>query len=81
MPAKPGIFTAAMAAAHPTQGFGTTENELVIYMLYFGWAYVGLLFKLAERAFRKLPIVLYLGCVGCAAAMAAVNIPGLAGCK
>lgn len=60
-------------------GFGTTENELVIYMLYFGWAYVGLLFKLAERAFRKLPIVLYLGCVGCAAAMAAVNIPGLAG--
>ncbi len=61
-------------------GWGTAENGLVLYSLYFGWAFVVLLFNLADMLQTKLgvsfllPSVTAVSCVF----MLAVNIPSLA---
>lgn len=61
-------------------GWGTQENGLILYSLYFGWAFMALLFQLAEKAEDKLktrfllPAVTVVACVG----MLAVNLPGMA---
>lgn len=59
-------------------GWGTAENGLVLYTLYFSWAYLSLIFLLAEKVFaqwKPLRISLY---GVCAAAMLVVNIPAIA---
>ena len=37
-------------------GWGTKENGLILYALYFGWAYLVLLFQLIVNACEKLKI-------------------------
>lgn len=58
-------------------GWGTYENSLVIYNLYFGWAYIGLVFRLFQKLCGKRGKVLLAACVAAGTAMAAVNIRGL----
>ena len=60
-------------------GWGTSENGLILYALYFGWAYLALLFQLVEKAEAWLKIK-NLTCVVsavCAVWLAAVNIPAI----
>ncbi len=58
-------------------GWGTSENGLILYSLYFGWPYLVLLFQLAEKIEEKLrvkfiiPILSVIACVG----MLIINIP------
>ena len=35
-------------------GWGTKENGLILYALYFGWAFLVLLFQLIEKVESKL---------------------------
>jgi hypothetical protein len=59
-------------------GWGAAENGLVLYTLYFSWAFLSLVVMAIEKLFAGLPplkLFLYiLGIVG----LAAVNIPGIA---
>lgn len=60
-------------------GWGTAENGLILYSLYFGWPYLVLLFQLAEKIEEKLrvkfviPILSVIACVG----MLIINIPAI----
>lgn len=60
-------------------GWGTGENGLILYGLYFGWAFLALLVQLVETIERKcnvnflLPVI----CIGGAVALAAVNFPAI----
>jgi hypothetical protein len=58
-------------------GWGTAENGLILYSLYFGWAYFCLAFLAVEKLFTAWPFgrnaVLSLAI----AALAYVNIPGI----
>lgn len=60
-------------------GWGTQENGLILYSLYFGWAYMVLLFQLAEKAEEKLKTCFLLPAATAAACagMLAVNVPGM----
>lgn len=60
-------------------GWGVSENGMVIYMAYFGWAYVCLAFKLLERALAKYPAAVPAACACAAGLLLSVNIPGLEG--
>ncbi|MDR1735176.1 MAG: hypothetical protein LBR73_09910 [Oscillospiraceae bacterium] len=58
-------------------GWGTAENGLILYSLYFGWSYTALLVLLAEKLlarFYKIRAVLYLTA---ALAAVSVNLPAL----
>lgn len=60
-------------------GWGTKENGLILYALYFGWAFLALLFQLVEKIEEKLRIK-YLTCaccIGCGAVLAVVNFPAI----
>lgn len=55
-------------------GWGTRENGLILYTLYFGWAYLILLFRLAERLFKKaLPIAIITAIL----ILLSINIPSM----
>lgn len=58
-------------------GWGTPENGLIIYGLHFGWAYIGLLFKLLDRIFDKYPAILLCACSIMGVAMLSINLPGI----
>ena len=60
-------------------GWGTKENGLILYALYFGWAFLLLLFQLVEKISDKLNMkfLVPVFSIGCAAALAAVNIPAV----
>ena len=61
-------------------GWGTSENGLILYSLYFGWAFFVLIFQLVEKMEEKLrvkfivPAFSILGSV----VMLIYNIPGIA---
>lgn len=60
-------------------GWGTSENGLILYSLYFGWAYLVLLFQLVDRIEQTLRIK-YLTAVCAIAASVSlliVNIPAI----
>ena len=40
-------------------GWGTIDNGLMLYTLYFGWAYVAMVFQLLDRLFRQAPPLKY----------------------
>lgn len=40
-------------------GWGTVENGLILYTLYFAWAYISLVFMFIERVFKKYKIFRY----------------------
>ena len=60
-------------------GWGTAENGLILYTLYFGWAYLVLLFRLAVTVCEKLkagfavPVISAIACL----IMLVYNIPAV----
>lgn len=60
-------------------GWGTQENGLILYSLYFGWAFLVLLFQLVEKIESKLNLkfLLPIVSIGCAVTLAVVNIPAI----
>lgn len=61
-------------------GWGTQENGLILYALYFGWAFFVLLFQLIEKIGDKLKLPWLLPTISIAGviAFAAVNFPAIA---
>jgi hypothetical protein len=60
-------------------GWGTQENGLILYALYFGWAFLVLLFQLVEKIESKLSIQFLVPVVTMVAAVAllVINIPAI----
>lgn len=60
-------------------GWGTKENGLILYALYFGWAFFVLLFQLVEKIENKMNVtfVTPILSLGCTVALAVVNIPAI----
>lgn len=60
-------------------GWGTMENGLVLYTLYFGWAFISLLFQLAQWFADKLGLKLLLPALSILAAIVLllINIPAI----
>ena len=60
-------------------GWGTKENGLILYALYFGWAFLVLLFQLVEKIENKLNVkfLVPVFSIGCAVVLAVVNIPAI----
>ena len=58
-------------------GWGTTENGLILYSLYFGWAFLVLIYQLIEWVFNKIRLgfVTPIVCVGMSAFLLYKNIP------
>lgn len=60
-------------------GWGTAENGLILYALYFGWPFLVLLFQMIERIEDKLNMrfLVPVFSIGCAFVLAAFNIPAV----
>ncbi len=60
-------------------GWGTMENGLILYSLYFGWAFFVLLFQLVEKieSIFKVKFITPILSAVCAVVLAAVNIPAI----
>ena len=60
-------------------GWGTKENGLILYTLYFGWAFLVLLFQLVEKIENKLntKFLVQVFSIGCAVVLAVINIPAI----
>ena len=58
-------------------GWGTAENGLVLYSLYFAWSFLTLLFMGIEKFFRKLPSLKYTIYAVLIIYLALVNIPAI----
>ena len=60
-------------------GWGTAENGLILYALYFGWAYLVLLFQLVEKIETTLRIKYLTVVCGIAASggLLVLNIPAI----
>lgn len=60
-------------------GWGTQENGLILYALYFGWAFLILLFQLVEKIESKLNIKFLIPVVTMVAVIAllVINIPAI----
>jgi hypothetical protein len=60
-------------------GWGTKENGLILYALYFGWAFLVLLFQLVEKIESKLNIKFLIPVVTMVAVIAllVINIPAI----
>lgn len=60
-------------------GWGTWETGLILYALYFGWAYFLLLFRLIEKIAEKIHAAWLTPLVLCAAAALMLwdNLPGI----
>ena len=60
-------------------GWGTKENGLILYALYFGWAFLVLLFQLAEKIESKLNMkfLVLVGTIVLVVALLVVNIPAI----
>lgn len=60
-------------------GWGTWENGLILYSLYFGWVYFLLLYRLLERLAEKLHAhwLTPIGTLAAAAGMLYLNVPAI----
>ena len=60
-------------------GWGSPENGMILYSLYFGWAFLLPLFRLAERTGEKLGLPLLTPAVSCTivAVLGFLNIQGI----
>jgi len=58
-------------------GWGTAENGLILYTLYFSWAFVCLLFKLAHSLLHKHPNLKKAAYVTAFLPMLAINLYGI----
>lgn len=70
------VFSAAILLL---MGWGTAENGLILYSLYFGWSFLVLLFQLVEKIEEKLraKFLVPLLSVAGAISLAAVNLPAI----
>ncbi len=70
------VFSAVMLFG---LGWGTRENGLILYALYFGWAFLVLLFQLVEWVEDKLhtKILVPIISLGMAISFAVINIPAI----
>lgn len=61
-------------------GWGTKENGLILYALYFGWAFLVLLFQLVEAIEDKLNVkfLVPIFSIGCTVVLILINIPAIA---
>lgn len=60
-------------------GWGTAENGLILYELYFGWAFLVLLFQLVEKIEDRLNVnfLVPVFSIGSAVILAVINIPAI----
>ena len=60
-------------------GWGTKENGLILYALYFGWAFLVLLFQLVEKTGKrfKMKFLLPSICIGAILVLNIINIPAM----
>lgn len=58
-------------------GWGTSENGLILYTLYFSWAYVSLAFLLVEKALQRWKRARYAAYAAGIAALVWINLPGI----
>ena len=58
-------------------GWGAAENGMVLYTLYFFWAYAALLYRLLLRVFRKNNALRYAVAVAVLCLLVAVNAAGM----
>ena len=58
-------------------GWGTKENGLILYTLYFSWAYVSLIFMLIKKLTDSLAPLKYAVYTAAILTLAAVNLPGI----
>ena len=60
-------------------GWGTKENGLILYALYFGWAFLVLLFQLVEKIEKKMNVkyILPLISVFSAVVLGVINVPAI----
>lgn len=58
-------------------GWGTNENGLVLYTLYFSWAFLSLAYMAIESMVGKIPVVKYTIIGGIIVAILVINIPGI----
>ena len=60
-------------------GWGTDENGLILYSLYFGWAFLVLLFQLVDKICEvlKLKPLVYVCAAAAAVGLLTVNIPAI----
>ena len=58
-------------------GWGTQENGLILYSLYFGWAVWVLLFALLQKLETRIPRLTLLAGIPIVMILAAVNLPAL----
>ncbi len=74
-----GLWALFSAALLFVLGWGTAENGLILYSLYFCWAFYSLLFKLLETLCEKLRLkwLLYAACALLFAVLLWFNIPGI----
>lgn len=74
-----GIWVCFSALVLLIFGWGTKENGLILYSLYFGWAFLVLLFQLIERigALLNTHFLLPLLSIGSPVALITVNLPAI----
>jgi hypothetical protein len=58
-------------------GWGTSENGLVLYSLYFAWAFLSLLFMLIEKLPKRFSSIKYILYTAQIVFLAIVNIPAM----
>ena len=58
-------------------GWGTVENGLVLYSLYFAWSFLTLLFMGIEKIFEKLPSLKYCIYIVMILSLIIINIPAI----
>ncbi|MDR1384015.1 MAG: hypothetical protein LBJ67_09255 [Planctomycetaceae bacterium] len=58
-------------------GWGTHENGLILYSLYFGWAYFSLIFMAIEKFFQKQQTIRYVIYSVLIVVLAVVNFSGI----
>lgn len=60
-------------------GWGTKENGLILYSLYFGWSFFVLLFQLIEKIedWLKIGFLTPIVSLGCTTILAIINIPAI----
>ncbi len=70
------VFSAVMLIG---LGWGTRENGLILYSLYFGWAFLVLMFQLVEKIEDKLKIKYLVPavCIICIIILLVINIPAI----
>ena len=58
-------------------GWGAKENGMILYTLYFGWAFVSLIVMLIDKLPEKLNVLKYVLYAASIIALMYFNIPGI----